>query len=151
MTLIITGQLALVNGKVEHWQPRSGGDLSYRIEPLGYFDDDFNGMLWSHSRHRVTFRRNRRSMTVTYKMGIGHNGLPDAADVLRSIFEDSEGVVYDSFEGWAIEYGYDLEKDEDRARRIYNTCEAYGRKLLDLFGSSYFEWRDWALGHGEEV
>ncbi len=147
MTLVITGQLALENGNVEHWQPRSGGDLSYRIEPLGYFDE-LDGERWLHSRHKVTFRRNGHSMTVTYKMGMGHDGLPDAADVLRSVFEDAESVVYDSFEGWIAEYGYD---PEAMARRIYNTCEAYGRKLSNLFGSSYSEWRNWALGHGEEA
>lgn len=143
MTIIQTGQIALENGVLELWQPRSGGEVSYRITPEGY-REKHNGRDWHHFRYSVTFRRGPRTLTTQYSMGIGRTDLPDARDVMASMFEDAQSVEWEPFETWAQDYGYEIE--DTSARTIYNKCEAMGEKLRTFFGSSHDQWQDIALG-----
>lgn len=100
---------------------------------VGRHDDDG----WTHDAWRVTLRLDGRRMTLTYRMGTGHDGAAPTLDgVLESLTADASG--YDTaagFEDWAADYGYD--PDSRAAERTYRAVARQTRRLAALLGDAY--------------
>ena len=58
--------------------------------------------------------------------------LPDLADVLRSLLSDAEAIDFDSFEEWALAFGFD--PDSRKAEAIYRQCLEIGLKMRNALG-----------------
>jgi hypothetical protein len=88
---------------------------------------------------RITLRRSnpRRSLTLTFSMGSGHNGAePETADVLECLASDAAGFENATgFEDWAEEYGYD--PDSRSAERTYRAVERETYRLRRFMGDEY--------------
>lgn len=100
-------------------------------------NDDFNGDHW-----RCTIRRKdngrRRSMTVYFSQGYGHNGKePRVCDVLDCLASDASGIENArDFADWAGEYGYD--EDSRKAERTYRTTERQSLRLRRFLGDALY-------------
>lgn len=90
------------------------------------------------SHFRVTFRLGRKSMTVQFSQGFGHNGkMPKAQDVLNCIASDVSGFDGRTYEEWASDYGYPVPSDEDPYnRRTYRTIGRQAAALRRVLGES---------------
>jgi hypothetical protein len=88
---------------------------------------------------KCRFRCQKRSMTVIFSKGVGHNGAPPTADeVLDCLASDAASVDNaSSFEDWASDFGYDT--DSRKALRTYKTCERQAAKLKALLGDEAYE------------
>lgn len=91
---------------------------------------------WKADEFRITIRRDPdKEMATSYYMGTGHRRnlrpvAPKAADVLQSLIMDAQ-AIYQSFENWSSEYGYD--SDSRKALRTYDACCEIGRKMRKMF------------------
>ena len=84
---------------------------------------------------RCAFKMGRRSMTVYFSMGMGHNGKkPTADEVLACLASDARGVDT-SFEDWCGDYGYDT--DSRKAERTFKACKRSAKKLKQFFAGEY--------------
>ena len=81
----------------------------------------------------------RRTLTVYFSMGMGHNGkAPDVASVLDCLASDSAGVENARyFEEWAGEYGYST--DSRKAEKTYNQCRSQAAKLRRFLGEDMYQ------------
>lgn len=82
---------------------------------------------------RVTLRRGRKSMTLVYSKGLGHNGeVPTAIEVLGCLASDARGADA-SFEEWARDLG--METDSRQAERTYKAVRRQTAKLKAFLGA----------------
>lgn len=96
-------------------------------------DDDDHPM--DHWRCRI--RQGRKSMSLTFSMGSGHNGKrPELDEVLSCLASDSS-LVDQTFENFCDEFGY--EHDSRKHKRTYNACIKQGNQLLALLGKDAFD------------
>lgn len=100
---------------------------TYGAAPAKFFDSSKMDP-WT-----VTLRGpGRRTMTVPYYMGQGHDGRePEAAGVLNSLVQDASDTQAD-FETWCGEFGYDT--DSIRALQIYQDCQRTRKRLERFLG-----------------
>jgi hypothetical protein len=98
---------------------------------------------WAHDRWRVTLRVANRTMTIRFRMGLGHQGArPSTHDVLDSLLSEASGVENAvGFEDWAMEYGYPLGTPMKRrqAEGIYNATVRQTERLRRLLGDHQYE------------
>lgn len=89
-------------------------------------DDNWDSDVWKVT---LTRKNPRRSMTLIFRMGIGHDGKPPiVADVLSCITSDAASIeAARDFEDFADELGYS--SDSRKAERIYKACQQQTRKL----------------------
>lgn len=142
MSITSSGTLALHAGAVEHWN--RDGEIAYSITGGDVRDVTPVGDRWEHYRWTARFRFQGRTLQVGFMQGMGLPGVPDAARILASAFEDADSVAWDDFYGWAGNMGYSTDDPDDqrRARRIYNACERMDARLDRFFGSRRAEWAE---------
>lgn len=92
-----------------------------------------DGVSTDMDHWKVRLTRPRRSMTILFSMGKGHNGAePTAADVLDCLASDASSVDTNSFEDWCADLGYDV--DSRKAERTYRECKRQAEKLSHFLG-----------------
>lgn len=110
--------------------------MSYRIvnDGQGLHRTTESGETWEHYRYTFTYRYQGRTMQITWTCGTGY-GYPAATAGITSAFFDAHTVEDESFEGWAADFGYDLDEfpERRRAQRIYNACERMDARLDSFF------------------
>lgn len=102
-----------------------------RVDENPYMVDD------TMDHWKVRLRRGRKSMTICYSKGSGHNGAePTASEVLECLATDASGVDED-FKDWAENLGYS--PNSRRAERIYRTCAKQTKRLQRFLGDDLFK------------
>lgn len=109
---------------------------------------DDNG--WEHHFYTCTaftqVDRLGRMMDFTYRMGLGHDMLPEgwvedsiAAEMLNSLVRDAESVDSDrDLAGWLFDMGYvGAEEDLRRGFTAYEACKRTHDDLVRLFDGRY--------------
>lgn len=94
---------------------------------------------WPYDEWRYTFRslHFEGSLTVTFRMGIGHGGKkPDAERVLEALLSDASGVADgESYADWCGNYGFDT--DSRRAERVYVATLKQTDRLREWLGPRF--------------
>ena len=110
-----------------------------RLEEKDTYDRGVTMHAWRCTLNRSVMH-NRYRMTVTFRMGEGHNEQPPkVADVLDCIASDTSSVENArDFGDWASEYGYD--ENSRTAERIYRQCRKQAERLRRFLG-----------GHGADM
>lgn len=105
------------------------------IEGPKYARDDEG---WEHYSYKLRIRFGRRSMTSLWQQGVGVMSDPDIHDVMSAMLSDTSGIFEgQTFEGWAEEYGYDV--DSRRAEATYRAVERQTNNLRRLLGPDLLE------------
>jgi hypothetical protein len=108
--------------------------LSYKCERIATRPDKLmQGAGHRHFKCKVSF--DKRSMTVYFTQGSAYSVDPSLIDVLGCLQSDMVGLS-DSFEGWASDYGYDIDSRE--AERTYKAIEKQSASLLRVWGKDLF-------------
>ena len=79
----------------------------------------------------------RRSITVTYRLGIGHQGKRPAKDhVMDALLSDASGLADgESYEEWCKSLGFDT--DSRRAEKTYVATLKQTERLKEFLGSKF--------------
>lgn len=97
-----------------------------------------DGHTWEHYVWIITLRCGNRSMVFPYRMGLAFQGQrPTKLQVLGCVVMDAQSVVWDDFEGWCGNFGYD--SDSRRAEDMYWSCEKTLRQLSRLLEMTHQE------------
>ncbi len=85
---------------------------------------------------KCTLRVGKRSLTVRFSQGFGHNGKePKIADVLDCLASDASGYENSNgFEDWCLEYGYDT--DSRKAEKTYRLIRIQAEALSRIFDAT---------------
>lgn len=101
------------------------------IERIAARTDGVKSFGSDSSHFRVTFRLGRKSMTVQYSQGSGHNGkMPKAQDVLDCIASDVSGFEGRSFAEWASDSGYSAQPEAQKTYRMIGRQETALHSVL---------------------
>lgn len=108
--------------------------MSYRIEIDSTKQQPRMHDGWEHFTYRFSYRYMGRTLSVVWHCGTGH-GAPKAIDGIQSAFLDAESVAYESFPGWGVELGYDMDDPAEyrKAQRAYDACERMSNRLDAFF------------------
>lgn len=101
-------------------------DITFMVHANGRTKDEDG---WEHDAYTVTLFREDRTMTVPFKMGTGHNGVPPKIeDVVDALASDASTLddAGDSFD-WAESLGY-----EPYTRKVENLYRAVVKQTDDL-------------------
>lgn len=110
------------------------GIYNTRVDRNPFMEEKpIDGVSTDMDHWKVRLTRPRRSMTILFSMGKGHNGAePTAADVLDCLASDASSVDTNSFEDWCADLGYDV--DSRKAERTYRECKRQAEKLSHFLG-----------------
>jgi hypothetical protein len=78
--------------------------------------------------------RTRRGKGKDWGKGETWLTMPDPLDVLASLLMDGQAIDAGGFEGWAGDYGMDI--DSIKAKTMYDACVETGLKLRGAFGET---------------
>ena len=94
---------------------------------------------WDADHWRVTLRHKRKSMSVYFSLGYGHEGKqPTLVDVLCCLALDASTIEQaESFESWADEFGMDT--DSRDAEKTFKHCRKQAKRLRSFLGDSMFD------------
>jgi hypothetical protein len=89
---------------------------------------------WEHHAYTLKLTYDGREMMSPWRAGLGITDDPTLADVLESLFLDTDSYT-DDFEEWASEYGYDT--DSRKAEATWRAVGEQAAKVRALFGDDY--------------
>lgn len=99
---------------------------------------DCDGDKYPMDHWRCVLRAGTSRLTITFSMGMAHNGKPPKVyDVLDCLALDSASVEDSNFENFARDLGFD--EDSRKAEKTYKTCKRQSVKLRKFLGDSAYE------------
>lgn len=112
------------------WRHHPTKAIGYRIQAHGLRTGALGLEGWEHYLYTFHYRYDGRALQVTWRCGLAY-GEPKGHDGLASAFLDADSVDGYDLEGWADEFGYDLDEHADRRRvtGMYNACVRMGERL----------------------
>lgn len=102
-----------------------------------YTDHNPNMPEFDGDHYKVTLKRGRKRMTLTYSKGYGHTGEPPAVDEVLCCLAQDVGYEGESFEDFCSNFGYD--PDSRKASRIFEACNRQTQKLRNFLGDTFEE------------
>lgn len=98
----------------------------------GYSNDQWKSLVWEAENGRAAGLVG--AMGIWAKNAKAPQFMPDPADVIHCLLSDSDVLNYNSFEGWANEFGYG--EDSRAAEKIYRACMETALALRNGLGES---------------